>query len=146
MKIFATALAAVLLAACSKNIQTKEAIRDAVVEYLNARQTQTGLDMSKMTVEVVNMSFGTNTAHATVAFNLKTGEGGMQMPYDLERQGNKWVVKGTTATGANPHATTGGGQVGTSSELPPNHPAIGSTPIPAGPLPAGHPPVDPKGK
>ena len=132
VKLLAVALAALFLAACSsRNIQTKEAVREAVVEYLNAKSAQTGLDMSKMTVEVLNTSFEADRARVTVAFNLKTGEGGMQMQYALERRGNKWAVAGTT--GARPLDTPA------PHDLPANHP-------PTGTLPEGHPPVDSKGK
>lgn len=112
MKPLAAALAAVTLAACSRNVQTKEAIREAVVEYLTAKQSQTGLDMSAMSVEVVSVTFRQDSARATVAFNLKSGAGGMRMAYNLDRQGDTWVVRSGSAAG------------GSASTLPPNHPPV----------------------
>ena len=131
MKFAAVVLLVISLAGCSsQNIQTKEAVKDAVMSYLTARQDKTGINMSAMNVEVLNMNFQKDSAVATVAFNLKTGEGGMQMNYELQRQGNKWVVKGVSSTGhegaAEPQA------------LPPDHPVQG------GQLPAGHPSVGTK--
>ena len=129
MKLISTGLAFLCLLGCArKNIQTKEAVRDAVVEYLTARQDKTGIVMSAMNVDVTTMSFQQDRANVTVAFNLKTGEGGMQMGYELERQGDKWVVKGTAGTG---------GHEAPPQALPPDHP-------PTGGMPAGHPPVGAK--
>ena len=83
-----------LLAACAqKNIENKDAIRQAVVEYLSARQAQTGLDMSTMDVNVTAMTFERDTARATVEFRVKNSEGGMQLNYTLDRKGDKWVVQ-----------------------------------------------------
>jgi outer membrane murein-binding lipoprotein Lpp len=130
VRTVAIALAALTIAGCSKNIQTKEAIRQAIVDYLASRQGQTGLDMNAMNVEVVNISFQADSARARVAFNLKNGGGGMEMSYDLDRKGNQWVVRGGRATGKG------------SAILPPNHPSIeGGGGAPGGQLPPGHPPV-----
>jgi len=105
---------------------------------------------------VLTMNFQENTARVTVAFNLKTGETGMQLPYELERSGNKWVVKGLISNGKEPpaglpsdHPVPGGSgglpsghpQVGGSAgELPSGHPQVGGS----GGLPSGHPPVGSK--
>ena len=124
VKLTALALALLTLAGCSsQNIQTKEAVKEAIVSYLNARAEKTGINMGAMNVEVNTMSFQADRATVGVAFNLKTGEGGMQMSYELERQGNKWVVKGASTTGKE------------SGGMPPNHPPAG------GALPPGHPPA-----
>ena len=112
-----------LLAACSKNIQNQEAVRSAVVEYLTARAPQTGLDMNSMTVEVATMSFERDTARVTVSIAPKgSNGGGMQMRYDLDRKGDKWVVRpGTSPHGMMPSSSpTPSGQA-----LPPGHPAVG---------------------
>jgi hypothetical protein len=120
--------AALLLAACSrKDIQNPEAVRQAVIEDLQARQAQTGVDLSSMTVEVPSVTFNRDEARAAVSFLPKGGQGGMQMPYTLSRKGDKWVV---TDRGA-PHAT-GGPEGGAAGQAP------------DGQLPAGHPPVNPK--
>ena len=130
MRFSGIVVAAIALAGCSRNIQTKEAVREAVVEYLNAKQAEMGLNMSAMNVEVANVSFQTDTALATVAFNLKTGEGGMRMNYELERKGSQWVVRSAKMAGGAPGLPPGG-----------REPA---SPLPGGELPAGHPPLGSK--
>jgi outer membrane murein-binding lipoprotein Lpp len=122
-----------LLAGCGrKNIENKDAIRQAVVEYLNSRQAQTGLDMSTMDVNVTAMVFERDTARATVEFRIKGGDAGMTMPYALDRKGDKWVVQ----------PRQDGGQ-GHGVVLPPNG---SGAPDPGVALPPGHPsvPVSPK--
>jgi outer membrane murein-binding lipoprotein Lpp len=122
-----------LLAACArKNIENKDAIRQAVIEYLNSRQSQTGLDMSTMDVNVTAMAFERDTARATVEFRIKNGDAGMQLNYTLDRKGDKWVVQ----------ARQDGGQ-GHGVVLPPNS---SGAPDPGVALPPGHPsvPVSPK--
>ena len=133
-------VAAALLAACSRDIQNSEAIRKSVVDYLKARQSQTGLNMDAMTVEVTSVSFQQNEARATVYFRPKSGgpeANGMQMTYSFDRKGNQWVVR-PNAPGVNPHG-------GAMSQMPPGHP---STAVPEGQapnaLPPGHPPVGSK--
>jgi outer membrane murein-binding lipoprotein Lpp len=117
-----------LLAACArKNIENQEAIRQAVIEYLNSRQAQTGLDMSTMDVNVTAMAFERDTARATVEFRVKGGDAGMQLNYTLDRKGDKWVVQARQDTGQGhgvvqpPPGETGSPAQG---QLPPGHPSI----------------------
>ena len=136
MKRIALFAAALLLAACAKkNIENKDAIRQAVVEYLNARQAQTGLDMSTMDVNVTAMTFERDTARATVEFRVKNSEAGMQLNYTLDRKGDKWVVQarqdggqGHGVVGAEPGVAIPSDK----GQLPPGHPSIPATP-PASP-------------
>jgi hypothetical protein len=133
VKLVAPLLAAFLLFGCSKNIQNPEAVRSAIMEYLNARAAQTGLDMSAMQVEVGATTFEKDTARATVSITPKsTGGPGMQMMYNLDRKGDKWVVR----AGGSPHGMPGGvppsaapGQDGGAPQggqaLPPGHPPVG---------------------
>jgi hypothetical protein len=117
----ALTLAAILLAACSHDIQNTEAVRQGVLEYLNARSAQMGLDMSLMDLEVTSVSFESKQAHATVLFRPKgMSKGGMSMSYSLDRQGDKWVVHGRQMTGGSPHGAP------PESDLPPGHPPAGS--------------------
>jgi hypothetical protein len=121
-----------LLAACArKNIENKDAIRQAVVEYLSSRQAQTGLDMSTMDVNVIAMAFERDTARATVEFRIKNSDAGMQLNYSLERKGDKWVVQARQDSGQG-HGTVLPGESKGPGELPPGHPAIPTTP-PASP-------------
>lgn len=138
-KVRFIALAAVafgLLSACSRNINNKEAVRQGVIDYLNQRSAQTGLDMKLIDVDVASVQFQNNDARAAVSFNAKGSPGGgMLMNYTLERHGNKWVVKGRAESGMNPHGAQGmPAPEGQSLQpLPPGHQSQ--------PLPPGHPPV-----
>ena len=120
-----------LLAACArKNIENKDAIRQAVVEYLNSRQAQTGLDMSTMDVNVTAMAFERDTARATVEFRVKNSEAGMQLNYTLDRKGDKWVVQARQDGGqghgvVHPPDDSGSPAPG---QLPPGHPSIPASP------------------
>jgi hypothetical protein len=110
-----------LLAACTKDIQNKEAVRGAIVDYLNARPDKIG---ESVNVEVSSLTFTSSgkEAHANVMFTPKGGGKGMQMPYDLDRKGDAWVVRAHSEGGANPHGAGG------LPSLPPNHPPLGKQP------------------
>jgi hypothetical protein len=133
--------ALLLLGACSKNIQTNEAVRESVVSYLSAIAAEKGLDISAMDVEVAKVSFERDEATATIAIRPKNVPGStpMQIGYTLDRKGDKWVVRGATQTGATPHGETAPSAA--PGALPPGHPTMTGTP-PAGALPAGHPPIE----
>jgi hypothetical protein len=120
--------------ACSRDIQNADAVRAGVLDYLNARKAQTGLDPNLMQIDVTSVSFARDEAHATVAFRAKSAPdagGGMVMNYTLDRKGNRWVVRPGAQTGANPH--------GGSTSMPPPEP-----PPSQGTLPPGHPPIGSK--
>lgn len=126
---------AFLLAGCGRNIQNEAAVRQGVLDYLQQRKAQTGLDLDSMDVSVTSVSFQKNEARATVYFKPKGSSDGMQMNYALERSGDKWVVKGRSESGANPHGAQG---------LPGNPHGDTMSPNSQG-LPPGHPPVPESG-
>jgi hypothetical protein len=135
---------ALLAAACSKNIQNSDAVRQAIMEYLTAKSGQTGLNMANITVDVTALEFDRDSARASVSFRAKgmPANAGMSMSYTLDRKGDKWVVRGPGEFGANPHGgvapgTAPGGSPG--AAMPPGHPSVG-TPG-GGQLPAGHPSI-----
>ena len=109
------------LAACNRGSQSKEAVRQAVIDRLNAH----GLNVAGMNVEVTSVKFDGNQADATVSITPKGGPSGngMTMPYHLEQHSGKWVVTGTNSTGANPHGA-GSAIPGT----PPENPHGGAMP------------------
>ena len=113
-------VAVALLAACSKDIQNKDALRGAVVDYLKERQSKTGLNMDQMQVDVTTMTFSSSgkEAHVNVMFTPKAGGAGMQIPYTLDRKGNNWVVRAHAEGGENPHGAAG------LPSLPPSHPPL----------------------
>ncbi len=110
-----------MLTACTKDIQNKDAIHSAVVDYLQKREPKTGLKMDSMQVEVATMTFSSsgNEAHVTVRFTPKGGGAGMDMPYTLDRNGSKWVVRAHAEGGENPH---GGAALPAMPAMPPGHP------------------------
>jgi hypothetical protein len=117
-----------LLAACAqKNIENKDAIRQAVIEYLSSRQAQTGLDMSTMDVNVTAMAFERDTARATVEFRVKNSDAGMQLNYTLDRKGDKWVVQPKSDKGGG-HGVVLPGNDKAPEQLPPGHPSIPASP------------------
>jgi len=127
VKRIVLAVGALLLAACAKkNIENKEAIRQAVIEYLSSRQAQTGLDMSTMDVNVSAMAFERDTARATVEFRIKNSDSGMQLNYTLDRKGDKWVVQARQDAGG--HGTVLPSDGKASGELPAGHPSVPATP------------------
>ncbi len=142
MKLTALFAALLLLGACSKNIQTNEAVRESVVSYLSAIAAEKGLDISAMDVEVAKVSFERDEAQATISIRPKNvpGSAPMQIAYALDRKGDKWVVRGTVP-GASPHseAVPNVAPNGAPGALPPGHPSMSGTP--KGELPAGHPPI-----
>lgn len=126
VKLALPLVAAILLWSCGRSTtDNKNAVRQGVVDYLEKRKGQTGLDMNLMNVEVTNVTFNNNEARATVAFRAKDGKagGGMNMSYVLERKDDKWVVKGRQESGMSPH---GGGALpgapGGMPAMPLNHP------------------------
>jgi hypothetical protein len=130
--------AGIVLAGCgSRGIQNEAAVRQGVMDYLRQRSD---LNLNSMQVDVTSVSFRQDEADATVAFRPKgAGGSGMQMRYTLERQGNRWVVKGKgrAQAGQAPHgempkgmpgAPGPGGEPQGGAALPPGHPAIGNPP------------------
>jgi hypothetical protein len=119
-----TALIAALvtLAACTKDIQNPDAIRTAMVDYLDSRPDKMGLAVN-VQVSSVTFTSGGKEAHATVMFTPKAGGGGMSMPYTLDRKGDKWVVRAHAEGGENPHGAAG------LPSLPANHPPVANPPM-----------------
>jgi hypothetical protein len=119
VKKLALVTSVVILAACSKDIQNTEAVRQGVVDYLQQRTAETGLDVNSLVVTVSSVSFEKDVARANVAFSPKSAPGvtGMSMNYVLDRKGDKWVVKGRQV---NPGGAHGAG------EMPPGHPTTGT--------------------
>jgi hypothetical protein len=141
---------AALAAACSHDIQNTEAVKQGVLNYLEERKSQTGLDPNQMQIDIGSVSFDKDQARAAVIFRPKNQPDPqpMTMNYILDRKGNEWVVRPHAASSGNPH---GGGDmtmpqghpsVGGQETLPPGHPSVGSQP---GTLPPGHPAIPSQG-
>jgi hypothetical protein len=121
---FALALAGVVifhLGGCSQNLNTKEAVRQGVIDHL-AKRKNLDLNLSQMDVDISSVTFRSNEADAVVSFRPKgSPSGGMQMNYTLERSGNQWKVKAKADNGANPH---GAPPAGAMPEMPSGHPPM----------------------
>lgn len=130
MKTFALtlALAGLLLTGCSQNAENSpEAVRQGIISYLAG---VAGLDISQMDVEVSAVSFGEDSADATVSIRPRGATdpmSGMQMSYSLERQGNRWVVTNRSETGS-PHGEGMMGSEMPAGEMPPGHPSMSEMP------------------
>ena len=137
-----TLLAVCFLAGCQKDIQNKDAVRQAIITHLTQNKN---LSVGSMDIEVTQVTFRDKEADAVVMFKPKGGDAasGMSMKYTLERQGSLWVVKkkadsgphGTAAANALSGSGTGAGAAG-SMPMP-----SGSMPMPStgGAMPPGHP-------
>jgi hypothetical protein len=123
------------LPGCKKDIYNKEAVRQAMVDYL-AKRT----DLSPMDVRVDAVKFNGSQADAMVYLTAKSGPAagsGMQMRYVLEKKDNRWEVKSRGASGS-PHSGAGGMQMpmpmpNSGGALPPGHPQVPSQSTPEPP-------------
>jgi hypothetical protein len=88
------------LAGCNRGSQDKEAVRQGIVDHLQAGH----FDLTKMDMDLKSVQFNGARADAIVSVYIKGGSAaqGMSMKYQLERQGGKWVVVGRADAGA-PH-------------------------------------------
>ena len=113
---------------CGRNIQSKEAVRQGVIDHLASR-SNLDLNLSGLQVDVTAVAFRENEADVTVAFRARgSGESsGMSMRYTMERKGSKWVVKSKAEAGGGSHTLGPGSEPGASKR---------------GDLPACHPPLD----
>lgn len=108
--ILSVLLPVLFLFGCAKDINNKDAVKEAVLKRL---ASVSGLNMSGMEVDVTNVSFQGNQADAQVAFRAKGSTDSMlNMSYKLERKGDEWTVK----------SSSGGMGGGGGTNLPPGHP------------------------
>ena len=118
------------LAACSRSIETKEHVRNDLMEYFSSK---VGLDMKTLDVDVTKVDFANHEAHATVSFHQKDDPSvnrGMVMQYTLKPKDGHWVVKSRADSQGR-----GFGNSSADQDLPAGHPAVQD-------LPPGHPSVD----
>lgn len=122
MKVKSVALCALLvLAGCSKGIDTMEDVKRGVVADVAKRA-----DVGNMNVSVDSVSFRDKEADATVTFSAKAGGPGMTMQYTLERAGTGWKVK-DRKQGHGMAAPT----IDPSQPMPPNHPSVDGGALPS---------------
>lgn len=122
MRFLATIVAvACVFTGCNRASQSKEAIRESVINYVSGK-----VNVGSMDVDVTSIAFKGNEADATVSFRPKgSGPGsGLQMRYTLEQKSGKWVVKDKAQSGGSPHGAPMNPERG--GELPSGHPGLGS--------------------
>lgn len=128
--------------ACSNaNIDNKDAVKTAMIEYLEKTKASTGIDPSAMDINIDAVQFESDTARASVSFLIKGSTNGMQGNYTLKRDGNKWGSVTRQNMTATPHGTDvsappapaqekepllPGPLPGTQQQLPAGHPAVGT--------------------
>jgi hypothetical protein len=128
-------LGAALLGAggCKSKTDTNAAIRDGVVKHISA---MSGLNVNNMTVTITQATVTGDTAEAHVDIRAKNSDPStppMQLVYQMQKQGQEWVVVKGQPTGGMQHPGPGESPQGT---LPPGHPA--TTGI-SGQAPPNHP-------
>jgi len=132
----ATILGALLLwtGACKSKSDNKDAIRDGVMKHIAG---MSGLNVNNMTVSVTQATVNGDTAQASVDIRAKNGDPAappMQMVYQMQKQGNEWVVVKSQPTGGMQHPAPGEAPPGTmppaaggaGGKMPPNHPDFNS--------------------
>ena len=123
-----------LTGACKSKTDNKEAIRNGVVKHIAA---MSGLNVNNMTIIVTQATVNGDKAQASVDIRAKNGDPSapaMQLTYDLQKQGEEWVVlKGQPAGGMQHPAP---GEMPPAGSMPPGHPSTSGT---SGQMPANHP-------
>lgn len=105
--------------ACNRVNQSPDSVRQGIVEHLGKGS---GLDLSLMDMQITNLKFEGEKAHAIVSFKPKSApQQGMQMNYDLEWKNGKWNVVGKSGMGG---ASAHGSGTGSEGGLPPGHPPV----------------------
>jgi hypothetical protein len=103
VRLISTFLLILGLAGCHRGVESKDAVRQGVLDYLATK----GMTPTAMDINVTAVKFSGDTADATVSFAAKgTGAGQMAIQYHLQLKDSKWAVVGRQD--ANQH---GGGQM-----------------------------------
>jgi hypothetical protein len=122
-----------LTGACKSKTDDKEAIRSGVVKHIAGMQ---GLNVNNMAITVTQATVNGNKAEANVEIRAKNADPGappMQLVYQMQKQGEEWVVIKGQSTGGMQHPAAGEKPQG---NLPPGHPSTGGA---GGQMPANHP-------
>ncbi|MGB2633279.1 MAG: hypothetical protein WAM58_05020 [Candidatus Acidiferrum sp.] len=134
---WAALLAGLLLVAggCKAKTDEKAAIRDGVIKHIAGMN---GLNVNNMTITVTKVTMDGDKVQADVDIRAKSGDPAapaMQLSYELQKQGNEWVVLKGQATGGMQHPTAGE-MPPPQGNLPPGHPSTNGA---SGQMPADHP-------
>jgi len=119
---------------CKSKADTKAAIRDGVVKHIAAMN---GLNVNNMTITVTQANVHGDTAEANVEIRAKNSDPNsppMELVYQMQKQGEEWVVVKGQPTGGMQHPAPG--EMPPPGNLPPGHPSTSGT---SGQVPASHP-------
>ena len=142
MRIGSVLLLLALLTGCNRGNQSKEAIRQGVLDHLAGR----GLNIASMNIDIPAVQFNGDKADATVTFTPKgaSPSQGMTLHYQMQEKSGRWQVVGTQDSGhggavspgtANPHGENPHGNA---------EPPAGANPHGAMPSPEDLPPTGKK--
>ena len=123
-----------LMGACKSRTDSKDAIRDGVVKHI---ASMNGLNVNNMTIVVTQVTVNGDKAQARVDIRAKNSDPSapaMQLSYELQKQGEEWVVLRGQSTGGMQHPAPG--EMPPPGTMPPGHPNTGGT---SGQMPANHP-------
>src|ERR1035438_158092 len=91
VRLISTFLLIFGFAGCHRGVESKDAVRQGVLDYLATK----GLAAAAMDINVTDVKFDGDKADATVSFAAKgTGAGQMAIQYRLELKDSKWAVVG----------------------------------------------------
>jgi hypothetical protein len=113
---------------CKAKTDEKAAIREGVIKHIAGMN---GLNVNNMTITVTKSTIDGDKAQADVDIRAKMADPtapAMQLTYEMQKQGNEWVVLKGRATGGMQHPAAGA--------LPPGHPSTNGA---SGQMPADHP-------
>jgi hypothetical protein len=135
-RIFIAALLGIALwtAGCKPKVDDRAAILAGVTKHLAG---MSGLNVNNMSIVVTTAAVTGDQAKADVESRAKNGDPSappMQLTYDLQKQGNEWVVLKGQPTGGMDHPAAG--QMPQQGAMPADHPPVGGAP---GQMPADHP-------
>ena len=123
-----------LTGGCKAKTDNQDAIRDGVLKHIAGMN---GLNVNNMTITVTKATVNGDKAQAEVDIRAKNGDPNappMQLSYELQKQGEEWVVLKGQANGGMQHPAPG--TMPPQGAMPPGHPQTGGT---SGQMPANHP-------
>jgi hypothetical protein len=96
VRIVSTLLLISCLAGCHRGVESNDAVRQGVLDYLATK----GMTPAAMDINLTAVKFNGDKADATVSFAAKgSGAGQMSIQYHMELKDNKWVVVGRQDAG-----------------------------------------------
>jgi hypothetical protein len=96
VRIVSTLLLIFCLAGCHRGVESNDAVRQGVLDYLATK----GMTPAAMDINLTAVKFNGDKADATVSFAAKgSGAGQMSIQYHMELKDNKWVVVGRQDAG-----------------------------------------------